>query len=519
MRKKRTYLALGSVLLFMMLALSGCGGSLSVQASASILVSPAPEPTDVIETLEPLPTEGPDPVATEYALAALETPTATPISRPTLDTLRALEAHATRPTVAPPPDRVNDLPFDSFIGMNSAVIDHVREIYAKGQMLGRNPAAFSKAGDSTIESPYFLGRFDSSPYHLGDYRYLQAVIDHFAGSYGRKSLAVRVGQHSWTLLNPAWADKKLCNADETPLACELRLNNPSVVILRLGANDSGVTKLFEKSMRAVVEYVIEQGVIPVLSTKPDQRTGTEQVNQILRQIADGLQDSTVGLCARSRNAAGARPGAGRRPLDRLLSARLHAAAGFTARPRRAEFNGPDCVGSDLAGAREALAWLWSLQIFSSDPQHGFARFPFIPFTILIPHEPFHPLEAGRGQRGIHQPDRLFSSPTARPRDAGHADRQINAQHAPRAACHLQRRFRAHRAVRVQRLRLTPNTRSLISLAYAMMPPRKYSELPGTLVNRWPIKPPVQLSAVASVRWCCNSNCPTTTSNGSLVIAH
>jgi len=286
MRKNRTYLIAGSSLLFLVFLLSGCGSSPSVQASASVLVSPTPEPTEVIATLEPQPTDGPDPVATEYALAALETPTATPLSGPTLDTLDSLRVKVARPTVPPPPDRVNGLPYDSFISMDAAVIDHVREIFAKGQTLGRNPAAFSKAGDSTIESPYFLGRFDSSPYNLGDYRYLQAVIDHFAGSYGRKSLAVRVGQHSWTLLNPAWADKKLCNADETPLACELRQNNPSIVILRLGANDSGVTKLFEKSMRAVVEYIIEQGVIPVLSTKPDQRQGTEQVNAIVRQMAE-----------------------------------------------------------------------------------------------------------------------------------------------------------------------------------------------------------------------------------------
>src|SRR5512135_2150285 len=51
----------------------------------------------------------------------------------------------------------------------------------------------------------------------------------------------------------------------------------------------------------------------------------------------------------------------------------------------------------------------------------------------------------------------------------------------------------------------------------MIPPRKYSELPGTSVSRWLIRPPVQLSAVASVRWCCNNNCPTTTSNGSWVM--
>jgi hypothetical protein len=288
MRQIRTCLAVCSALLLLVLVLSGCDASPSVQARSAVLVSPTPKPTEAVATLEPQPTEGPDAVATEYALAALATPTSIPatlISQPALDTLRALEVHATRPTLPPPPDRVNGLPCDSFVVMDSAVIDHMREIFAKGQTLGRNPQAFSKAGDSTIESPYFLGRFDSSPYNLGDYRNLQAVIDHFKGSYGRKSMAVRIGQHAWTLLNPAWADKKQCNADETPLACELRQNNPSLLILRLGANDSGVTKLFEKDMRAVVEYAIDHGVIPVLSTKPDQRQGTEQVNAILRKLA------------------------------------------------------------------------------------------------------------------------------------------------------------------------------------------------------------------------------------------
>jgi hypothetical protein len=242
-----------------------------------------------LETADAQPTEGPDPAATEYALAALETPapvaTSAPIARATPDILEQRETYAAKRTMAPPPDRVNDLPFDSFVGMDSMVIDHMREIYASGLVLGRNPQAFSKAGDSTIESPYFLGRFDGSPYNLGAYHYLQAVIDHFKGSYGRKSQAVRVGQHSWTLLNPAWADKAQCQADESPLACEFRLNNPSVVILRLGANDAGVPKLFDKHMRVVVEYSIERGVIPVLSTKPDQRQGTEQINEIVRKIA------------------------------------------------------------------------------------------------------------------------------------------------------------------------------------------------------------------------------------------
>ena len=271
---------------------------LSACASSSVFaVAPSPSATvastESLDMVEAQPTEGPDPAATEYALAALETPlpvpTSTPIAQATLGVVKPAKSYAVKPTVVPPPDRVNDLPIDSFVVMDNTVIDHMREIFAQGQSLGRNPQAFSKAGDSTIDSPYFLSRFDGSPYNLGDYRYLQAVIDYYKGSYGRKSMAVRIGQHSWTLLNPTWADKKQCQADESPLACEFRLNNPSVVLLRLGANDAGVPKLFDKNMRAVVEYAIAQGVIPVLSTKPDQRVGTEQINDIVRKIAADYQ--------------------------------------------------------------------------------------------------------------------------------------------------------------------------------------------------------------------------------------
>jgi hypothetical protein len=272
--------------------LSACA-SASAQAGVSHPPAATAAPTESPPAVEAQPTEGPDPVATEYALAALETPAqvSTPgsIAHATPNALKQTESYATKPTMAPSPDRVNNLPFDSFISMDSAVIDHMREIFAAGRSLGRNPQAFSKAGDSTIESPYFLGRFDGSPYNLGAFQYLQAVIDHFKGSCSRQSQAVRIGQHSWTLLNPAWADKKQCQPDESPLACEFRLNNPIVVILRLGANDAGVPKLFDKKMRAVVEYAIEQGVIPVLSTKPDRRQGAEQINDILRKIAADYQ--------------------------------------------------------------------------------------------------------------------------------------------------------------------------------------------------------------------------------------
>jgi hypothetical protein len=289
------FIVLISWLSVWLLSLSACASSSAYAVAPQ--ASPTLAPTEAPEAVEAHPTEGPDPVATEYALAELEVARATPTAEPTLnpiaqltpDVAQQMAAFAPIPTTVPPPDQVNGAPFGSFVVMDRAVVDHMREIYAAGQALKRSPQAFSKAGDSTIEAPYFLGRFDGSPYNLGAYKYLQAVIDHFKGSYGRKSLAVRVGQHSWTLLNPAWADKQLCEANESPLACEFRVHNPSVVILRLGANDAGVPKLFDKNMRAVVEYAIAQGVIPVLSTKPDQRAGTEQINDIVRQIAADYQ--------------------------------------------------------------------------------------------------------------------------------------------------------------------------------------------------------------------------------------
>ena len=285
------FITLVSLLFAMLLLLSACA------SSSAYAVAPPPSataaPTEPLEVVEAQPSAEPDPMATEYALAELVAAPATPtVVVPTLTKIAPAtpavgkpEAYAPIPTVPPPPDRVNDVPFAAFVVMDNAVIDHMRQIYATGRSLDRNSQAFSKAGDSTIESPYFLGRFDSRPYNLGAYQYLQGVIDHFSGSYGRQSLAVRVGQHSWTLLNPVWADKTQCKADESPLACEFRVNNPSLVLMRLGANDAGVPKLFDKKMREVVEYTIEQGVIPVLSTKPDQREGTERINEIVRTIA------------------------------------------------------------------------------------------------------------------------------------------------------------------------------------------------------------------------------------------
>jgi hypothetical protein len=170
--------------------------------------------------------------------------------------------------------------------MSAEVIANAQQIFARGQELGLNPRAFSKVGDSTIENPHFLSRFDEGTYDLGEYLYLEPAVDYFHGSYGRQGLAVKRGFHSWTVTDPMWADKELCQPNETPVACEIRINRPAVLLIRLGSNDAGVPGSFDFNVRQVVDYAIANGVLPVIGTKADRFEGDGNINNdILRQIA------------------------------------------------------------------------------------------------------------------------------------------------------------------------------------------------------------------------------------------
>ncbi|MCA9948494.1 MAG: hypothetical protein KDE48_02520 [Anaerolineales bacterium] len=174
--------------------------------------------------------------------------------------------------------------------MSPAVIANSRAIFANGQTLGRNPHAFSKVGDSVTLTDHYLTRFDSGYYNLGDYTYLQLAIDHFAGSFERYGVAARIGLHAWSLFDPLWANKEWCQPNEDMIACEIRLNNPSILLIRLGSNDSAGGAYFEDNMRLLVEYAISQGIIPVLATKPDRFEGPDNRNNLaIMKLAEEYQ--------------------------------------------------------------------------------------------------------------------------------------------------------------------------------------------------------------------------------------
>jgi hypothetical protein len=181
---------------------------------------------------------------------------------------------------------INGIASDVFAPLPTDTINNLRMIYERGRQLGRDPNAFSKLGDSTIENPHFLTRFDDGPYDLGTYEHLQPIIDHYHGSFSRQGMAVRRGLHTWSVFDPLWADGSRCTAGETVFSCEVRLHNPSIMFIRLGSNDVGVPDSFDRNMRRLIEVCIENGIIPIIGTKADRREGaSNQNNEMLRQIA------------------------------------------------------------------------------------------------------------------------------------------------------------------------------------------------------------------------------------------
>ena len=196
------------------------------------------------------------------------------------------------PTLVPasranPPGGINGLALSQIVVLPPTTVQHLLQIYAKGQSLGRNPRAFSKVGDSTMVYPPFLAAFDDPPsYKLAAYASLQPTIARFAGSFGRESAAVKKGMHTWTEFDPSWVALDQCRSNESPLGCEFRLNNPSIAIIRLGANDVPEPQVFAQDLTQIVQYCIANGVIPVLGTKPDRQEGpANTINKLIAQVA------------------------------------------------------------------------------------------------------------------------------------------------------------------------------------------------------------------------------------------
>jgi hypothetical protein len=164
----------------------------------------------------------------------------------------------------------------------------MRAIYQQGLAAGRDAHRFSKIGDCQNVDTYFLSAFDHpGEYSLGEqYAYLQPTIDQFAGSWSRKSLAVKGGMNVASVLSPLWADPASCQAGETPLACEIRRHNPSLAIISMETWwGKKPAETYEAYLRQVVEYLLHQGIVPILATKADNLEGDYSINAAIARVA------------------------------------------------------------------------------------------------------------------------------------------------------------------------------------------------------------------------------------------
>lgn len=198
-----------------------------------------------------------------------ESATATSTSQPT-----------PRPTLGP--DDWQQLPV-----IPTEISARAREIYQQGLSMGNDPVHFSKLGDCQNITTYFLAMYDDPDlYTLGEqYSNLQETIDYFAGSWSRESKSVKGGFNVASVFNPIFSDKEVCEKNESPLACELRLYKPSIVLISMEEWWNGDVPKYESYLRKIVDTVIEHGAVPVLATKADNLEGDHDINRAIVNLA------------------------------------------------------------------------------------------------------------------------------------------------------------------------------------------------------------------------------------------
>jgi uncharacterized protein YraI len=172
-------------------------------------------------------------------------------------------------------------------GAAPAGLSRAREIFLQGQAMGNNPGAFIKVGDCNSDSDLYLktaylyGQVD-----LGPYAYLQTTIDFFSGSFGHFNASASPGFSILSVMDPMYRDQQYCHDWISPLECDFQYMRPSVVLIMPMAGDVyGLTDYqYAAGVRAVVDYSIAHGAIPVLVTFPvSEREGA--INGTLRALA------------------------------------------------------------------------------------------------------------------------------------------------------------------------------------------------------------------------------------------
>jgi hypothetical protein len=160
----------------------------------------------------------------------------------------------------------------------------LKNVYERGQELGNDPHAFSIFGDCQERPGDFFGVFEMDPELVsGLSPDLQEAIAYFRGSFNRESPTAQDGTTPGALLWNQWHRGDYgCSFSETPVECELRIHRPSFVIIQIGTHFESRNTEY---LRRVILQLMDNGVVPILATKADNREKDERINRDMAMLA------------------------------------------------------------------------------------------------------------------------------------------------------------------------------------------------------------------------------------------
>jgi hypothetical protein len=161
---------------------------------------------------------------------------------------------------------------------------NIRSIYEKGIALGNDPKAFSIFGDCQSRPGEFFGVYETDSALVESLSpELQETVQHFTGSFNRESPTSQDGTTPGALLWSQWHRGEYgCTFSETPVDCELRIHRPSFVLIQIGSHfESRNTEYLQR----VINQLLDNGVVPILATKADNRELDNRINRDMALLA------------------------------------------------------------------------------------------------------------------------------------------------------------------------------------------------------------------------------------------
>lgn len=224
------------------------------------------------------------PTQTFPALAQALLPTATPKPRQFSPITPAPTRTATSTPAAETPDP-DVSAWKSLPVVPQEIDTSLQRVYQRGLELGNDSHAFSIFGDCQTRPGEFFGVYETEAEVVQELpSELQELVAHFEGSFSREAPTTQDGTTPGSLLWTQWHRGEYgCTFAETPVECELRVHRPSFVIIQVGTHYESRNTEY---LRKVILQLLDEGVVPILATKADNREKDERINSDMAMLAE-----------------------------------------------------------------------------------------------------------------------------------------------------------------------------------------------------------------------------------------